>query len=249
MSLENRILDLHGKRILVTGASSGIGEDIARLLHELGAEPILVGRNPERLGALASELGGCQSLALDITDEAQVSQALGELPALDGLVNCAGISILDAALDIKADDFKRILQTNVVASAMIAREVGRNMVANQRRGAIVNVSSQAASAALQDHLGYCASKGAMDAMTRVLCLELGQHGIRVNSVNPTVTLTPMAEMAWSDPQKSEPMLARIPLQRFATPRDIALPVAFLLSEAAAMISGACLPIDGGYTAA
>lgn len=245
---ESRILDMNEKRILVTGASSGIGEDIARLLHELGAEPILVGRNPERLAALTDELG-CQRLALDITDEAQVSQALGELAALDGLVNCAGISILDAALDIKADDFTHILQTNVVASAMIAREVGRNMVANQRRGAIVNVSSQAASVALQDHLGYCASKGAMDAMTRVLCLELGEHGIRVNSVNPTVTLTPMAEMAWSAPEKREPMLARIPLQRFATPRDIALPVAFLLSKAAAMISGACLPIDGGYTAA
>lgn len=121
------------------------------------------------------------------------------------------------------------------------------MIANGRQGSIVNVSSQAAMAALPGHLGYCASKAAMDAMTRVLCLELGPKGIRVNSVNPTVTLTPMAERAWADPAKRDPMLAAIPLGRFATPREVALPVAFLLSSAASMISGISLPIDGGFT--
>lgn len=247
MSTALPLADLSGKRIVVTGASSGIGADIARLLHELGAKPILIGRNAERLEALATELD-CLGLALDITDERQVQEACAELPALDGLVNCAGISILDTALAFKAEDIEQILRTNVVASAVLAREVSRNMIHHQRQGAIVNVSSQAATTALHEHLGYCASKAAMDAMTRVLCLELGPRGIRVNSVNPTVTLTPMAEMAWSAPEKRDPMLAAIPLGRFATPRDVALPVAFLLSDAASMISGVCLPIDGGYTA-
>lgn len=238
--------ELQQQCILVTGATSGIGLAIARTLAELGAELVLCGRNRDRLAELAHELGA-RALAVDITDEAAVIAAFVGLPALDGLVNCAGISILDDALDVKAADLERILATNVTASAVVAREAARHMIARGRRGSIVNVSSQAALAALPGHLGYCASKAALDAMTRVLCLELGPQGIRVNSVNPTVTLTPMAERAWADPAKRDPMLAAIPLGRFATPREVALPVAFLLSPAASMISGACLPIDGGFT--
>ncbi|SJN09024.1 3-oxoacyl-[acyl-carrier protein] reductase [Halomonas citrativorans] len=238
--------ELHNQRILVTGATSGIGLDIARSLAELGAELVLFGRNRDKLAKLEKEIGA-RTLAVDITDEAAVIAAFLEMPALDGLVNCAGISILNDVLDFKAKDLEDIMTTNVTASAVVSREAARHMIAHGRQGSIVNVSSQASMAALPGHLGYCASKAAMDAMTRVLCLELGPKGIRVNSVNPTVTLTPMAERAWADPAKRNPMLAAIPLGRFATPREVALPVAFLLSPAASMISGACLPIDGGFT--
>ncbi|EPC02288.1 short-chain dehydrogenase [Litchfieldella anticariensis FP35 = DSM 16096] len=238
--------ELQNQCILVTGATSGIGLDIARSLAEFGAELVLFGRNRGKLAELKRELGA-RTLAVDITDEAAVTEAFAGIPVLDGLVNCAGISILDDVLDVKAEDLERIMTTNVTASAVVAREAARHMIEHSRQGSIVNVSSQAAMAALPGHLGYCASKAAMDAMTRVLCLELGPKGIRVNSVNPTVTLTPMAERAWADPAKREPMLAAIPLGRFATPREVALPVAFLLSPAASMISGACLPIDGGFT--
>ncbi|MCZ0925732.1 SDR family oxidoreductase [Vreelandella janggokensis] len=238
--------ELQNQRILVTGATSGIGLDIAKALAELGAELVLFGRNREKLAELKQALGA-HTLAVDITDEAAVTAAFAEMPVIDGLVNCAGVSILDDVLDVKAKDLEQIMATNVTASAVVAREAARHMIANGRQGSIVNVSSQAAMAALPGHLGYCASKAAMDAMTRVLCLELGPKGIRVNSVNPTVTLTPMAERAWSDPAKRDPMLAAIPLGRFAAPREVALPVAFLLSSAASMISGASLPIDGGFT--
>ncbi|WP_435103281.1 SDR family oxidoreductase [Arhodomonas sp. AD133] len=239
--------DLHDKRILVTGATSGIGLDIARSLAELGAELVLFGRNREQLAALEQELS-VRAVALDITDESAVAEAFADMPALDGLVNCAGISRLAPALEARADDLDAQMTTNTRAAAVVAREAAANMLTHARQGSIVNVSSQASMVALADHLGYCASKAAMDAMTRVLCLELGPKGIRVNSVNPTVTLTPMAERAWSDPAKRDPMLAAIPLGRFAAPREVALPVAFLLSPAASMISGTCLPIDGGYTA-
>lgn len=238
--------ELHNQCILVTGATSGIGLDIARTLADLGANLVLMGRNQDKLTELEQSLGA-RVLAIDITDEEAVNTAFTDMPVLDGLVNCAGVSILDEVLDVKAADLERIMATNVTASAVLAREAARHMIAHGRQGSIVNVSSQAAMAALPGHLGYCASKAAMDAMTRVLCLELGPKGIRVNSVNPTVTLTPMAERAWADPAKRDPMLAAIPLGRFATPREVALPVAFLLSPAASMISGACLPIDGGFT--
>ncbi|GAA5172208.1 MULTISPECIES: SDR family oxidoreductase [Halomonadaceae] len=239
--------ELRGKHFLVTGATSGIGLEIARLLRECGADLVLFGRNQERLKALEHELGA-RTVALDITDEYAITAAFADLPALDGLVNCAGISILDPATRLHAADLDAMMATNLRAATIVAREAANNMLAAGRQGSIVNVSSQAAMVALENHLGYCASKAAMDAMTRVLCLELGPQGIRVNSVNPTVTLTPMAARAWSEPAKRDPMLAAIPLGRFAAPREVAQPVAFLLSSAASMISGTCLPIDGGYTA-
>jgi NAD(P)-dependent dehydrogenase (short-subunit alcohol dehydrogenase family) len=131
---------------------------------------------------------------------------------------------------------------------LVAKHVARGMIEAKRAGSIVNVSSQAALVALDDHLSYSASKAALDAVTRALCIELGPFGIRVNSVNPTVTLTPMAVLAWSDPAKRDPALQAIPLRRFAESEEVAAPIMFLLSDAASMISGICLPIDGGYTA-
>jgi NAD(P)-dependent dehydrogenase (short-subunit alcohol dehydrogenase family) len=139
------------------------------------------------------------------------------------------------------------MAVNVRAAALIAGAVAKKMIASGVAGSVVNVSSQASLVALDDHLSYCASKGAMDAMTRVQCGEWGRHGIRVNSVNPTVTLTPMAQMAWGEPSKRDPALAAIPLGRFAETAEVAAPILFLLSSAASMISGVSLPIDGGYT--
>jgi NAD(P)-dependent dehydrogenase (short-subunit alcohol dehydrogenase family) len=122
------------------------------------------------------------------------------------------------------------------------------MIARGQGGAIVNLSSQASQVALADHAAYCASKGALDQLTRVMALELGPHQIRVNAVNPTVTLTSMGALAWGDPAKGDPMKAKIPLGRFALPRDVAHAVAYLLSDQADMIHGVTLPVDGGFLA-
>ena len=129
---------------------------------------------------------------------------------------------------------------------VLSQVIARNMIERGQGGAIVNLSSQASFRALWDHTSYCTSKGALDQLTRMMALELGQHNIRVNAVNPTVTLTPMGEMAWGDPAKSEPMMARIPLKRFAKPVDVVDAVAYLLSDHAGMIHGATLPVDGGF---
>jgi L-xylulose reductase len=132
---------------------------------------------------------------------------------------------------------------------VVAQVVAADMIARGVKGAIVNVSSNAAFFGIADHAAYCASKGALDGLTRVImAVELGPKGIRVNSVNPTVTLTPMAVRAWSDPAKAGPVQARIPMGRFVEPDEVAEVIAFLLSDAAAMVHGVSLPVDGGFKA-
>lgn len=136
-------------------------------------------------------------------------------------MNNAGIALLQPFLETTVEDFDRVMAVNARAVMVVSQVIARGMVERGNGGAIVNVSSQSSSHAVLDHAAYCASKGALDQLTRVMALELGPHQIRVNAINPTVTLTPMGKLAWSDPVKSEPIMARIPLQRFAEPRHTA----------------------------
>ncbi|MET3478086.1 SDR family oxidoreductase [Variovorax atrisoli] len=238
--------DFSGRRALVTGASSGIGRAVAVRLAQAGAQVTAIGRNAAALAALHTE-AGCTPLVLDVADAPALERALAPLPAFDLVVNCAGIALLEPAAEMQAGSFDAVMAVNARAAALVASRCGRAMIAAGVRGSIVNVSSQAALVALDAHLCYCASKAAMDAVTRSLCLEFGPHGIRVNSVNPTVTLTPMAEQAWSDPAKSAAALKSIPLGRFAQVEEVVAPILFLLGDGASMVSGVALPVDGGYT--
>ena len=243
----NATFDFSGRSILVTGASSGIGRATVEALCASGASVVAAARNVNELARLAEETG-CEPMMLDVSDESAIDDALGSLDAFDGLVNCAGIALLERAVDTTGASFDHVMGVNARGAVLVAKHVARGMIDAKRAGSIVNVSSQAALVALDDHLSYSASKAALDAVTRALCIELGPYGIRVNSVNPTVTLTPMAVQAWSDPVKRDPALKAIPLHRFAESAEVAAPIIFLLSDAASMISGVCLPIDGGYTA-
>ncbi|MGF6293754.1 SDR family oxidoreductase [Paraburkholderia youngii] len=243
----NANFDFSGRSILVTGASSGIGRATVEALRASGASVVAAARNVNELARLAEETG-CEPLKLDVSDEAAIDEAFASLEPFDGLVNCAGIALLERAVDTTAASFDRVMAVNARGAVLVAKHVARGMLDAGRAGSIVNVSSQAALVALDDHLSYSASKAALDAVTRALCIELGPHGIRVNSVNPTITLTPMAVLAWSDPVKRDPALQAIPLRRFAESAEVAAPILFLLSDAASMVSGVCLPIDGGYTA-
>ncbi|ADU34575.1 SDR family oxidoreductase [Variovorax paradoxus] len=238
--------DFSRRRALVTGASSGIGRAVALQLAQSGATVTAVGRNAAALDALHAE-AGCTPLVIDVSDAAALERALATLPAFDLVVNCAGIALLESALDLQAESFDAVMAVNARAAALVASRCGKAMIASGVRGSIVNVSSQASLVALDAHLCYCASKAAMDAITRSLCLEFGPHGIRVNSVNPTVTLTPMAAEAWADPAKSAAVLRSIPMGRFAEVGEVVAPILFLLSDGASMVSGVALPVDGGYT--
>jgi L-xylulose reductase len=238
-------INLSGKRALVTGAGKGIGREIAVVLTECGAEVVALSRTQADLDSLKAEIA-CQTICADLTNADDARLAAEEAGEIDLLVNNAGISILQPFLETTVEVFDEVLAVNVRAVLVISQIIARGMIAREHGGAIVNLSSTASSVALGDHTSYCTSKGALDQLTRMMALELGPHQIRVNSINPTVTLTPMGEMAWGDPAKSGPMLARIPLGRFAKPRQVAEAVAYLLSDHADMIHGAILPVDGGF---
>ena len=149
-------------------------------------------------------------------------------------------------LETDPASFDQVMAINVRGSLVVGQIAAKNMVARGVGGSIVNVSSQAAQVGLVDHTSYCSSKAAQDGLTRCMAVELGKHGIRTNSVNPTVVLTDMGRLAWSDPVKAGPMLSRIPTGRFAEVDDVVSVVLFLLSDNAAMINGSAVPVDGGF---
>ncbi len=237
-------MEFLGRRALVTGAGKGIGRSTAVQLARSGAQIVAVGRDMADLGSLRDEIV-CEVLPIDLRDAAAIRTAVGGIDPVDLLVNCAGIVILQSLLDTTVEAYDDVMAVNVRAALVLAQEVARPLIARKQRGAIVNVSSTASSLGMQDHTSYSTSKGALDALTRAMALELGQHGIRANAVNPTVTLTAMAAQAWSDPAKSAPMLQRIPVGRFAEPEDVANAILYLLSDRAAMVNGVTLRVDGG----
>jgi L-xylulose reductase len=247
MTTSQATFDFTGKRVLVTGAGKGIGHEIAAYLARSGAEVVAVSRSAADLESLHAEIG-CIGITADLEHDAEAVRAATEAGQIDLLVNNAGIAVLEPFLEATPAAFDRTMAVNVRAVMTISQIVARGLIERGQGGAIVNVSSQSSSVGLPDHASYCASKGALDQLTRVMAIELGPHGIRVNAVNPTVTLTPMGLVAWSDPAKSGPMLSRNPLGRFAQPLDVAQAVAYLLSDAAGMVNGVMLPVDGGFLA-
>lgn len=233
--------------ILVTGASGGIGAATVRHLVAGGADVIASARDLGRLADLA-QATGCRTLAFDLTSEASVRDALAGLD-LWGVVNCGGFGgEIATPMETDIAVFDKVIAVNARGALLVIKYASRAMIRLARGGAIVNVSSQAALVALKGHICYGASKAALDNITRVAALELGPHGIRVNGVHPTVVMTEMSAFYWGRPEIGEPFLKQMPLGRWATEDDVAAPIAFLLSDGAAMISGVSLPIDGGFTA-
>ena len=240
-------MEFQGKRVLVTGAGKGIGRAVVAKLAAERAEIIALSRTKADLDSLEQEFG-CRTLLCDLADPVATREtALGALP-VDYLVNNAGTTKLDSFLDTSVETFDWLMNVNTKAPMIIAQECARDMIKRGHKGAIVNVSSMASFQGVPDHTAYCATKGALDAMTRVMAVELGAHGIRVNTVNPVVTLTPMAIKAWSDPEKAQSMLSRIPIGRFVEPEEVADTILYLLSSRASMVTGSSITVDGGFRA-
>uniref|UniRef100_A0A0B7B8J0 Ketoreductase domain-containing protein n=1 Tax=Arion vulgaris TaxID=1028688 RepID=A0A0B7B8J0_9EUPU len=238
-----------GKRALVTGAGKGIGRDVVLKLVECGARTVALSRTQADLDTLKAECPSVEICLVDISDWSTAKQAIQALGHFDLLVNSAGVSRIGPFLDVKEEDFDYVFNTNVKALFNVSQVVARTMVDNKSGGAIVHLSSAASTQSVRDHAVYCSTKGAVDSLTTVMALELGPHKIRTNCVNPTATLTPMGLYAWSNPVKSQPLLNRIPLGRFAEVEDVVNAVLWLLSDKASYINGVTLPVEGGLLVA
>ena len=249
-------LRLDGKRALITGATKGIGADIARAFASAGADLVLSGRDEAELSsarlALAEEFGvQIRTAAVDLADPDGPAQlagaAVAEFDGLDVLVNNAGVSYPQPVSETSPAQFDATIAVNLRAPALLASAVAAAMVDAGTGGSIITVASAAALAPLPEHYAYCASKAGLVMATKVLARELGPYGIRANSVCPTVVLTEMGQRVWGEEAKAAPMLARIPLGRFAVPHEVADAVVWLASDMASMVNGVDIPIDGGYT--
>ncbi|SDS76584.1 NAD(P)-dependent dehydrogenase, short-chain alcohol dehydrogenase family [Friedmanniella luteola] len=238
--------DFDGRTVLVTGASGGIGGETVRQLVAAGAAVVAAGRSEEALQALAAETGA-RPLPFDLTSEDSVRDALDGLD-VDGVVNCGGHGgEIATPMETDIAVFDQVVAVNARGALLVTKYTARSMIRLGRGGAIVNVSSQASLVGLPGHISYGSSKAALDNITRVSALELGRYGIRVNSVNPTVVMTPMSAWYWGREDIEGPFLRQMPLGRWATVEEIAAPIVFLLSDGASMITGVSLPVDGGYS--
>nr|CAH7753737.1 unnamed protein product [Callosobruchus chinensis] len=192
---------------------SGIGKDIAIQLSKCGAKVVAVGRSKELLIALKKEMPAIETIELDVSDWEATEKILRNAGPIDLLVNNAGVGMIKSLTTVTEDDVNSIFDLNVKALINVTKLAIQNMVERNVSGSIVNISSQASLAGLMEQTVYCASKGAVDAFTRAAALEYGPRNIRVNSVNPTVIMTDMGRLWWSDPKRARPMMDKIPLNR------------------------------------
>lgn len=239
---------LDGKCALVAGASSGIGLASAVALAGAGARVTLVARRAEALRDLAARIGA-DWRALDITDRDATAAFVAGAGPFDVLVNAAGLARHSRAVETAAGDFDAAFGLNVRAAYFLTRDVARGLIAAGRSGSLINVSSQMGHVGGPDRAVYCATKHALEGMTRAMALEWGPQGIRVNTLCPTFIRTPLAEATLSDPARRAWVLSKIALGRLGEVEDLMGPVVFLASDASRLMTGTHLLIDGGWTAA
>jgi NAD(P)-dependent dehydrogenase (short-subunit alcohol dehydrogenase family) len=246
---------LQGKRALVTGASKGIGFEICRVLADAGADIAAVGRDKQGLAAVANDVEAmgrkCIQVEADLATvegpQAAARAALDAFGTIDILVNNAGVTTIKTIIDTPVEEWDWVNNVNLRAPYLLAQALVPGMI-RQKRGKVINISSQSGVVALDDHGAYGASKGGLNMITKVMTVEWAKHNIQCNSVCPTVILTPMGEMVWGDPDKGDPMKAKIPAGRFGRTTEVADLVLFLASSASDLINGQTILIDGGFTA-
>lgn len=247
-------IDLAGRTALVTGASKGLGEAIARGLAEAGANVVLAARSKPAIDRLAKEIeaagGAALAVETDVTDEASVDAmveaALARFGQVDALVNNAGVGLTKALVDMTLADWNRVIETNLTGVFLCTRAASRPMLA-RGYGRIVNIASIDGTVGVSEVSAYCASKAGVLNLTKALALEWARKGICVNAIAPGYFRTEMTEGALDDPVVGPLMLKRIPLRRVGRPEEIVPLAVYLASPLAEFVTGSAFVIDGGET--
>jgi NAD(P)-dependent dehydrogenase (short-subunit alcohol dehydrogenase family) len=242
-----------GKRALVTGAGRGIGLAAASALAQAGAEVTLVSRTEDELREVCEAIrtagGRCQYAVLDITDSASVERCLGNGPPFQILVNNAGLNRPKMLVELQDEDIDAVFDLNVKAAFYVTRTITRGLLAADLPGSIINVSSQMGVVGSPRRTIYCASKHALEGMTKALAWELGTAGIRVNTVCPTFIETTLTAGMFADPAFRSWVIERIALKRLGRIDEVMGAIVFLASDASSLVTGSALMLDGGWSAA
>ena len=243
---------LDGRRALVAGGTSGIGLGCAVALAEQGAEVTVAARSADRVaetvGALRAEGWQAAALPLDVADVAATGAAVADAGPFDVLVNSAGVAKHSPALDTDPDDFDMVQGVNVKGAYFLARAVAQGLIDAGRPGSIITVSSQMAHVGGIDRAVYCATKHAVEGFTKSMAIEWAPHGIRVNTICPTFIRTPLVAQTLDRPDRRAWVEEKIKLGRVGEVEDIMGAVQWLASDAAALVTGSAILIDGGWTA-